>query len=82
MTSFTPKTIGEFDLLATPNANTVLPVEHTYSNGQVSTMNIGLGKVLNGLAGPYADDTAAAAANVSIGTGYYTSAGVVRVRVV
>lgn len=40
MSSFDTKTISDFDVLATPTANTKVLVDHTYANGVVETLSV------------------------------------------
>lgn len=77
------KSISEFDNLDEPNGNTMF-LAHSSANGVSNTYHVTLPVlteyVLGQIPGPYANNSAAATANVAIGSPYYDSSGNVKIR--
>lgn len=76
------KTIVELPESNTISANDLFVVEKVIGANTTTSSISGSSLKSAIVAGPYDDDTAAAAGNVEIGHLYYTSAGAVKVRLV
>lgn len=66
--------------LSAATTNTKLVVSHTYSNGQVNTLVVPIANSFAFIPGPYANDAVANTNGVGVKSLYYTSSGVIQIR--
>jgi hypothetical protein len=72
----------ELPVLTTPNGNTAVMARHVGNSGTSNTYQLPLSSIATGIvvSGPYANDSAAATANVAVLHLYYDTNGHVRIR--